>query len=123
LPKAVIIRTYLIYFLVVIAMLVVIGKTFTIIIDGRDNIFTTTSDKLQQRSANVEPRRGEILDAHLNPLVTSVSFYDIYMDPLTVKDEVWTAGIGGLSVGLSKLFKDKSAREYEEYLREARARK
>lgn len=123
LPKAVIVRTYLIYSLVVIAMLVVVVKTFTIIIDGRDNIFTTTSDKLQQRSANVEPRRGEILDAHLNPLVTSVSFYDVYMDPLTVKDEVWTKGIGGLSVGLSKLFKDRSAREYEEYLREARARK
>src|SRR5690554_7284060 len=76
-PKAVIIRTYLIYFIVVIAMLVVIGKTFTIIIDGRNNIFTSSSDKLQQRSANVEPRRGEILDARLNPLVTSVAFYDI----------------------------------------------
>lgn len=123
LPRAVVIRTYLIYFLVVIAMLVVIGRTFSIIMDGRDNIFTTTTDKLQQRSATVEPRRGEILDANLNPLVTSVSFYDIYMDPLTVKEDVWTKGVGGLSVGLSKLFKDKSAREYEEYLREARARK
>src|SRR5690554_2392494 len=85
-PKAVIIRTYLIYFIVVIAMLVVIGKTFTIIIDGRNNIFTSSSDKLQQRSANVEPRRGEILDARLNPLVTSVAFYDIYMDPVTVEE-------------------------------------
>jgi len=123
LPKAVIIRTYLIYFLVVIAMLVVIGRTFSIIMDGRDSIFTTTSDRLQQRSAIVEPRRGEILDANLNPLVTSVSFYDIYMDPLTVKEDLWTKGIGELSVGLSKTFKDKSAREYEEYLREARSRK
>ncbi|RFC54449.1 penicillin-binding protein [Brumimicrobium aurantiacum] len=123
LPKAVVVRTYLIYFLVVIAMLVVIGKTFTIVMDGRDTIFTTTTDRLHQRSAVVEPRRGEILDANLNPLVTSVSFYDIYMDPVTVKDELWTSGIGGLSVGLSKIFKDKTAREYEEYLRGARARK
>jgi len=122
-PKAVIIRTYLIYFLVVIAMLAVIVKTFTIIIDGRNNIFTTTSDKLEQRSANVEPRRGEILDVHLNPLVASVSFYDVYMDPLTVDESVWKKGIGGLSVGLSKLFPEKSARGYEEYLREARAQK
>lgn len=122
-PKAVIIRTYLIYFIVVIAMLVVIGKTFTIIIDGRNNIFTSSSDKLQQRSANVEPRRGEILDARLNPLVTSVAFYDIYMDPVTVEESVWKKGIGGLSVGLSELFPEKSAREYEEYLRQARAQK
>ncbi|PKR79834.1 peptidoglycan glycosyltransferase [Brumimicrobium salinarum] len=122
-PKAVIIRTYLIYFLVVMAMVAVLVKTFTIIMDGRNNIFTSTSDKLEQRSAIVEPRRGEILDVNLNPLVTSVSFYDIYMDPVTVGDQLWQKGIGELSLGLSKLFPEKTAREYEEYLREARARK
>src|SRR5690554_6230568 len=103
-PKAVIIRTYLIYFIVVIAMLAVIVKTFYIIVDGRNSIFTSTSDKLQQRSATVDARRGEILDAHLNPLVTSVSFYDIYMDPVTVNESTWKQGVGGLSVGLAQLF-------------------
>ena len=123
LPKAVIIRTYLIYFIVVIAMLAIVGKTGAIIMDGRSGVFTTTSEKLPQRFATISPRRGEILDAHLNPLVTSVSFYDIYMDPVTVDDDIWNNGVGGLSEGLARIFPTKSAREYEEYLREARIHK
>ncbi len=122
-PKAVIIRTYLLYFLVVITMLAIIGKTFAIVMDGRSGVFTSASEKLPQRFAKIKPRRGEILDANLNPLVTSVSFYDIYMDPVTVDKAIWDKGIGGLSEGLAEIFPTKSAREYEEYLRTARTQK
>src|SRR5690625_5975460 len=96
LPRAVIVRTYLLYFMVVMAMIAVVVKTFFIIMDGRSSVFTTpgSGPKLEQRIATIEPRRGEILDAHLNPLVTSVSFYDIYMDPVTVYEKVWRQGIG-----------------------------
>jgi cell division protein FtsI (penicillin-binding protein 3) len=121
-PKAVILRVYLVYTIVLVVMLIVIGKSFSIIIDGRENIFTT-SDKIQQRSASITPRRGEILDANASPLVTSVAFYDIYIDPTTVKKDVWEKGISDLSKGLSELFGDKTAREYENYLREARNKK
>lgn len=124
LPQAVIVRTYILYSIVVIAMLAAVGKTFAIIVDGRSNIFTSTSStKLEQRSAFIESRRGEILDAHLNPLVTSVSFYDVYMDPVTVDKKLWKAEIGGLSVGLAKQFPERTAREWEVYLRDARERK
>jgi cell division protein FtsI (penicillin-binding protein 3) len=122
-PKGVILRVYLIYFAIVIVMILVLVKTFSIIMDGRDNIFTSSSDKIQQRSAVITPRRGEILDAKANPLVTSVSFYDIYMDPVTVDEDLWNKEIGRLSQGLAKVFNDKSAREFEEYLREARTKK
>lgn len=125
LPRAVIVRTYLLYFMVVMAMIAVVVKTFFIIMDGRSSVFTTpgSGPKLEQRIATIEPRRGEILDAHLNPLVTSVSFYDIYMDPVTVDEKVWRQGIGELSAGLSQMFGDRTPREYEEYLREAREQK
>jgi len=103
-------------------MLIVIVKSFSIIMDGRENIFAT-SDKIQQRSALITPRRGEILDANASPLVTSVAFYDIYVDPTTVKKEVWEKQISALSKGLSDVFSDKSAREYENYLRDARSNK
>lgn len=122
-PKAVIIRTYLLYFIVVIVMLAIVGKTFTIIMDGRSDTLASESEKLPQRFSKIKPRRGEILDAHLNPLVTSVSFYDIYMDPVTVDKDIWDKGIGGLSEGLAKIFPTKTAREYEEYLRSARRHK
>jgi cell division protein FtsI (penicillin-binding protein 3) len=122
-PKPVILRVYLIYFLVVVVMLLIIVKSVSIIMEGRDTIFTTESTQLEQRSAIIEPRRGEILDSRLSPLVTSVSFYDVYMDPVTVDKDVWNAGIGGLSKGLARIFGDRSARDYEEFLREARAKK
>ncbi|MEX2484438.1 MAG: penicillin-binding protein [Brumimicrobium sp.] len=122
-PKGVILRVYLIYFAVVILMVFILVQTFSIIVDGRDNIFTSDSEKIQQRSASITPRRGEILDAKGNPLVTSVAFYDVYMDPVTVKKSLWDKEIGKLSQGLAKLFPSKSAREYEEYLRDARNKK
>lgn len=121
-PKAVILRVYLVYTIVLVVMLVVIAKSFSIIVDGRENIFAT-SDKIQQRSAKITPRRGEILDANASPLVTSVAFYDIYIDPTTIKKDVWEKNISDLSKGLSEIFGDKSAREYENYLREARSKK
>lgn len=121
-PKAVILRVYLVYTIVLIVMILVIAKSFSIIMDGRETIFAT-SDKIQQRSALITPRRGEILDANLSPLVTSVAFYDVYIDPTTVKKEVWEKDISGLANGLAKLFGDRTAREYENYLREARASK
>lgn len=122
-PKGVILRVYLIYFAVVIVMIWVLVQTFSIIMDGRDNIFSSGSEKIQQRSAEITPRRGEILDLKGNPLVTSVAFYDIYMDPVTVKKSLWDKEIGKLSQGLAEMYPDKTAREYEEYLRDARVKK
>ncbi len=111
-PKAVILRVYLVYTIVLIVMILVIVKSFSIIMDGRETIFAT-SDKIQQRSALITPRRGEILDANASPLVTSVAFYDVYIDPTTVKKEVWEKDISGLANGLAEIFGDRTAREYE----------
>ena len=121
-PKGVILRVYLVYSIVVVVMIFVIVKSISIIVDGRENIFAT-SNKIQQRSALITPRRGEILDVNARPLVTSVAFYDIYIDPTTIKKDVWEKHISDLSKGLAELFGDKSAREYENYLREARSKK
>ena len=99
----------------------VVVKTFSIVVDGRENIFSSSTDKIEQREAKITPRRGEILDAKSTPLITSVAFYDVYMDPKTVKKEVWDEHITELSKGLAELLEDKTAREYEEYLRSARA--
>ena len=120
-PKEVILRVYLVYFFIFILMGLVVVKSFSIVMDGRENIFSASSGKIEQREAKITPRRGEILDVHSTPLVTSVAFYDIYVDPKTVEKAVWEDNIAALSEGLAKLFEDKSAREYEAYLRNARA--
>lgn len=121
--KHIVLRTYLIYFGFVAIMLTVIVKSFMIYKDGRNNIFVASSEKIEFKTAEIIPRRGEILDANLSPLVTSVSFYDIYMDTKVVKEDVWREGIEGLSKGLAELFPEKSAREWREYLSRERSRK
>ena len=120
--KHIVLRTYLIYFGFVAIMLLVLVKSFMIQKDGRPNLFVSSSEKIQFRTSEIIPRRGEILDANLSPLVTSVSFYDIYMDTKVVKDELWKDGIEGLSEGLSDVFPEKSAREWREYLTRERSR-
>lgn len=122
-PKHILLRAYLLFFAVVVVLLVVLVKTTMIINDGRENVFSSVSNKIQQRSALIEPRRGEILDANLSPLVTSVAYYDVYMDPTTVKKDVWDNNITGLSNGLAEVFPKKNAREWQEYLRKNRANK
>ena len=65
--------------------------------------------------------RNEIrrLDSILLKEIDVLSF-DIYMDPTVVDQQFFDTEISLLSVGLSELFKDKSAREYENNIRQAR---
>ena len=65
--------------------------------------------------------RNEIrrLDSILLKEIDVLSF-DIYMDPTVVDQQIFDTKISSLSVGLSELFKDKSAREYENNIRQAR---
>ncbi len=118
--KNIILKTYVIYIAFVLIMILVIVKSVMIRFDGRENVFSSNSDKIEYRTAEITPRRGEILDCNLSPLVTSVSFFDLYMDTKTVKKELWVAQINGLCQGLSELFPERSTREWYEYLNNRR---
>lgn len=116
-------RAYLIYFGFVVVMLIAIVKTFTLQFEGKNTVFTTNigkEEKMPTRSVQRQPRRGEILDAHYTPLVTSVSFYDIHMDPTVVKQELFDQEINNLAQALAQHFPDKTAHEYQLYIRSAR---
>lgn len=116
-------RAYLIYFGFVVLMLVVLGKTLSIQFEGGESFFMASPDgidKMPTRVVTREPRRGQILDNNYTPLVTSVSFYDIHMDPTVVKEEVFNAELRGLSIGLNKMFPEKTATEYEQLIRRGR---
>ena len=121
--KHIILRIYVIFILLALIFLLVIIRSFSIINDGRENIFIGASAKIQQRSALIEPRRGEVLDINGSPLVTSVAFYDIYMDPTIVKKDVWQSNIQALCDSLSKVFPEKTPKEFRVYLENARTRK
>jgi len=107
-------------------MLVVFIKTITIQIDDSNPVFTTSTEdnkKMPTRLVKRTPRRGQILDVNYKPLVTSVSFYDIHMDPTVIKDKLFTKEITNLCKELALLYPEKTAHEYEVYIKKARKNK
>src|SRR5690606_35298210 len=118
-------RAYLIYFGFVVVMLVVLIKTVSIQFEGGKPYFLSSTDgneRMPTRVVKREPRRGQILDNNYTPLVTSVSFFDIHMDPTVVKDDVFEKEVRNLSIELNKLWPEKSAREYEDLIRTGKRR-
>jgi len=121
--KGIYLRAYLIYFVFFIAMIVVVVKTVAIQLEDRVPIFHTSNTlepKMPTRTSYRIPRRGEILDMNYNPMVTSVSFYDIHMDPTVIAQSLFDEKIGELSQRLQQLYPIRSAQEWERYIRSAR---
>jgi cell division protein FtsI (penicillin-binding protein 3) len=106
-------------------MLVVLFKTISIQFEeGPKDMITTGSEngKMPTRTVKREPRRGQILDANYTPLVTSVSFYDIHMDPTVVDQKIFDQEIENLCRELYALYPDRSINEYYGMIRSARSR-
>jgi len=124
--KGIYLRAYLIYFGFLVAMVVVVIKTLMIQWEDRTPIFhaqDTIEPKIPTRTVYRIPRRGELLDIHYTPLVTSVSFYDIHMDPTVVDQSLFDEKIGELAQGLQQIHPVRSAQEWERYIRSARTHK
>ena len=122
--KDIVWRAYLIYFGFVILMLIVVGKTAAIQFEGGEPIFLSSSngtEKMPTRTVLKEPRRGELLDFNYTPLVTSVSFYDIHMDPTVVDQKIIDTELADLCRELAKKYPVKTAKEYEYMIRKGRA--
>mgnify|MGYP000017491988 FL=1 len=107
-------RAYMLYFGFVLVLFVGMYKMFKL-------QWTTEEVDLPVRLQDREPRMGEILDANLNPLMTSVSYFDIHMDPTVVDQKIFDEEVSNLAEGLSRMYGDKSERTYENEIRTARA--
>ena len=114
-------RAYLIYFGFVGIMVLVLYSTLNLQFNGPGVAYATQEGELPTRVADRIPRMGQILDHNEVPLVTSVTFYDIYMDPTVVDEDVFDEKISELCGGLHRLYPEKSAYEYEAQIRKARA--
>lgn len=115
-------RAYLIYFGFVFIMLLVLFKTVSIQWEGRSNVFSSSEAKMPVRPVKKIPRRGEVLDCHYTPLVTSVSLYDIHFDATVVDQKIFDRELTDLCRELTKIYPEKSARQWENFIRTGRAR-
>jgi cell division protein FtsI/penicillin-binding protein 2 len=116
-------RAYAIYFGFVIIMITVLYHTISLQLDGNSTFFDSADLKIPVRTVNRIPRMGEILDRNKNPLVTSVTYFDIHMDPTVIDQKVFDDELSDLAEGLHKMYPDKSAREYINSIQKARANK
>ena len=116
-------RAFTVYFTFVALILVVLYSTAKLQIEGRSSLFNDVDKKLPVQIVKRVPRMGEILDMNGIPLVTSVTFYDIHMDPTVVDQKLFDSELAGLAAGLNRMYPDKSAREYENEIRSARENK
>ncbi len=120
--KDIIWRADIVYLGFFVALVVVVVKTALIQTEGSVSMFSDAKEKIKTRTADRFPRRGEILDRNFTPLVTSVSFFDLHMDPTVVDQEVFDRDISDLCKGLHELFPETSARDFESFIRAGRAR-
>lgn len=74
------------------------------------------------KTFEIAANRGNVYTADGSLLATSVSKFDIRMDPVSISDEDFEKGIKDLSKELSKML-GKSASFYENYIRKARVNK
>ena len=78
------------------------------------------STNSQPRYFNVEAPRGNILADDGSLLAISMPLYDIRMDLSVINEKVFERDIVKLSNSLSNLFSNKTADEYESFLRSSR---
>ena len=114
-------RAYAVYVGFVLIMLFVLYQTASLQWQGRSSLFEESDEVIPVRIVKRYPRMGEILDENMVPLVSSVTFYDIHMDPTVVKQEIFDEKVSELAAGLSRIYPEKTAREYENQIRSARA--
>jgi cell division protein FtsI (penicillin-binding protein 3) len=69
----------------------------------------------------VKATRGNIYSDNGSLLATSLPFYKVAIDPTLAKEEIFRQGVDSLSWFLSRYYKDRSAKEYKEMLKDARA--
>ena len=68
----------------------------------------------------IKASRGNIFSDDGSLLAISMPLYNVFIDLSVVDQKTFDSEIKNLSISLSNLFADKSALEYESYLRESK---
>ena len=68
----------------------------------------------------IKASRGNIFSDDGSLLAISMPLYNVYMDLSVIDDNIFNSDIGDLSISLHNLFGNKSASDYEKYLRKSR---
>lgn len=114
-------RVYVLYFLVLVFGLLIVGRALFIQITEGEELMAKAEEQ-EMRYFSIEATRGNILSDHGDLLVTTIPVFEIRVDIASphITNEIFNANIDSLSLGLSKLFGDRSTYQYKQYLSKAR---
>ena len=118
----ILLRTYIAFGLIVLFALAVICKLVHVQFVEGDK-WQAMAKNFSTRFASIEASRGNIYSADGSLLATSVPEYELRMDMLAAgieKNADFQDKVDSLSEKLASYFGDKSARQYERILRDAR---
>lgn len=126
--KQIMLKSYVMYILVAIAMLVVIVRIIAIqygnvapapAISAAD---TTNLDEIPTRIDSIQPMRGRILSDDGSDLVTSIPLYNLHVDLSVISDKLFKK-VDSLALNLSEIFPERTKDEWQRALLKGRADK
>lgn len=126
--KQIMLKSYVMYILVAVAMLVVIGRVIAIqygnvapapAISVAD---TTNVDEIPTRIDSIQPMRGRILSDDGSDLVTSIPLYNLHVDLSVISDQLFKK-VDSLALNLAVVFPERTKDEWQRALLKGRADK
>ncbi len=117
--KSILVRVRIAFLCVVVFALCVGAKIGHIqFVEGDE--WRKMSQEINFDYKKVKATRGNIFSDNGSLLATSLPFYKVAIDPTLAKDEIFKKGIDSLALMLSRYYKDRSASDYKQTLRDAR---
>lgn len=117
--KSILVRVRVAFLCVMVFAISVAAKISHIqFVDGAK--WEKMSEEINFDFKKVKATRGNIYSDNGSLLATSLPFYKVAIDPTLAKSEIFKNGIDSLSMMLARYYKDKSASEYKQLLKDAR---
>ncbi|RYG51756.1 MAG: PASTA domain-containing protein [Chitinophagaceae bacterium] len=121
----ILLRVYLAFGLIVVLAIAVMARLADVqFVEGHK--WRKMADSLSTKYMDIEAARGNIYSSDGSLLATSIPEYELRMDLMAggIKDDdFFEEHVDSLAIRLSAHFKDRSAKEYSRFLRNARADK
>ena len=118
--KSILIRVRVAFLFVVCFAIAVMVKTGHIQIAEGEK-WAKLGEQISFDYKRVKATRGNIYSDNGSLLATSLPFYKVAFDATLPNEEVFKEGIDSLSYQLSRFYKDKSATDYKQMLKDARS--
>ena len=115
----VLIRVYIVGFMIALAALVIMGQAAKIqFMEGKKWRDLRKTTMIEEKT--VEAERGNIFAENGSVLVTSLPFFDIRFDPTVASDELFLENVDSLAHCLAKINKERTEGGWQEYLKDKR---